>query len=331
MGKKSAIVSGILKNEAKIAEFALTNICTARCDFCSIWQQKEKHTVSTEDAVRTISQLYDLGIRFITLTGGEPLLHPDFEAIIKECTRVNMMSSILNADARLINEKRLDILERAETDLVCISVDHHEDEVVSASRKIPGLLGHIETATKELKKRKIKTMASTLIWKKNRHSLRELFQKCESMGFDLISVNYPEFSQSPVYTLGGDAIDITKEDLICALEEVIQLKKEFNLANTPTSMRNIISYLKGETPQYTCLGGYRAVFVDWNLEMWPCMHLGRSMGKVSELKKSDFKKKPCNCCNMSWYRDFSIYFQGLKSIRPLLEGVQFLKGFGISN
>lgn len=330
MGKMGALVSGVLRNQTRIAEFALTNICTAQCDFCSIWKQKDKHTVDTDVAVKTVTQLSDLGIDFITLTGGEPLLHPHFDAILQECARVNMVSSILNADARLINAKRLEALERSSVDLLCISVDHHEEQVASASRKIPGILGHIGTAVRELNKRRIKTMASTLIWKHNLHSLPALFRACRDMGFDMISVNYPEFSESPVYTLGGDAIDITKEDLIGALEEVISLKKDFRIVNTVTSMENIISYLKGEVPKYPCLGGYRAFFVDWNLDIYPCMHLGRSLGKVSEVKRSDFVKKPCNCCNMSWYRDFSIYFQGMKSMKPILEGMQFLREYGFT-
>jgi MoaA/NifB/PqqE/SkfB family radical SAM enzyme len=322
--KQLAILKDIAKNRLRMSEFALNNICTAKCRFCSIWQQREKISVDTEKALRTISHLASLGVRFITLTGGEPLLHPAFEKLIERCNQESVVCAILSADARLFNKKRLDALERNKPDLVCISVDHHEEDVAYEARQIPNTLSHTELAVSELKSRKIRTMASTLICDYNFRSLRELFQRCTDMGFDFITVNYPEFSESPVYTLGGDAISLTRDDLIQCLNEVISLKKEFNIINTPVSVQNIISYLKGETPHYMCLGGYRVFFIDWFFQAYPCMHLGRVLGDVLELREENFKKQPCNSCNMSWYRDFSIYFQGLKSIKPLFQGLNFV-------
>jgi len=322
--KRKAIFADIAKNKLRMAEFALNNICTAKCQFCSIWQQKEKVSVNTDKALMSISHLSSLGVRFITLTGGEPLLHPGFERLIERCNQESVVSAILAADPRLFNQKRLEALGRNKPDLICISVDHHEEDMAYESRKIPDILAHTERAVRELSNRGVKTMASTLICDYNHKSLRELFRKCMDMGFDLITVNYPEFSESPVYTLGGDAITLRREDILENLREVVALKKEFNIANTDASIRNITSYLKGETPEYMCLGGYRVFFIDWFFQAHPCMHLGRSLGDVLDLRLKNLIKDPCNECNMSWYRDFSIYFHGIKSIRPLYEGLDWL-------
>jgi MoaA/NifB/PqqE/SkfB family radical SAM enzyme len=322
--KRKAILLDIARNKLRMSEFALNNICTAKCQFCSIWQQRNKVSVDTDKALKTISHLASLGVRFITLTGGEPLLHPGFERLIERCNQENVVSAILAADARLFTQKRLEALGRNNPDLVCISVDHHEEDVAYESRKIPDILAHTERAVRELRNRGIKTMASTLICDYNHTSLRELFQKCTDMGFDFITVNYPEFSDSPVYTLGGDAITLTREDILKNILEIVDLKKEFTIANTTASIRNIASYLKGETPEYLCLGGYRVFFIDWFFQAHPCMHLGRSLGDVLDLRQENLIKNPCNDCNMSWYRDFSIYFYGIKSIKPLYEGLDFV-------
>ncbi|MBN1696568.1 MAG: radical SAM protein [Spirochaetales bacterium] len=326
MGKKLAIIHGIISNQLKLSEFALNNICTAKCNFCSIWKQRPKHMVETEPAIQAIRRLADLGVRFLTLTGGEPLLHPNIEQLVEECSRHSMISAVLNADARLYTEERMDALKRSRVDLACISVDHHEEEIVSRSRSIPGLLGHIQKAVDGLKKRGITTLASTLICTYNHRTLRELFQKCKDIGFDMISVNYPEFSESPVYTIGGDAINLTKLELVSALNDVMELKKEFNIINTRPSIRNILKYLQNEPPDYMCLGGYKVVFVDWNYNVYPCMFLGRSLGNLFELNREDFKYAPCNKCNMSWYRDLSIYLHGMRSLKPVILDLPFILG-----
>jgi MoaA/NifB/PqqE/SkfB family radical SAM enzyme len=318
MIKELSILGTVLRGNTKICELGLTNVCTAKCHFCSIWKQKPKVFVDTEKCLKAITRLAKLGLRFITLTGGEPLLHPDMERIIERCTEHHIITAILNADARLFTKKRIDALKRGGADVVCISIDHYSDKILSESRSIPGLLKHIEAAVNDLKKRNFTVWALTLISNYNNRNLHELFQKCEDIGFDTIAVNYPTFSHSPVYTLGGEAIEMSREELVQALHEVIDLKKEFNIVNPVHSIKDVIRFLKNIPTHYKCMGGYRIMFIDWNLQVYPCMYLPDSMGNVLSLHSRDFTIRHCNQCNMSWYRDFSIFFQGIKSIGPVL-------------
>ncbi|MFA5333056.1 MAG: radical SAM protein [Candidatus Nanoarchaeia archaeon] len=319
MNSKLNIALKYLSGKLKVCEFALTNICSCKCSFCGIWKQKPKVTVDTYKALKVIDKLDELGVGFVTLTGGEPLLHPDFDKIIAECNKYGMMSSILNADARIFTPKVLGMLEKSKPGMVSISIDHHTDKVEFESRKIPKLLNHIKNAVSNLKKLKIKVLGSIVICNYNHKSLRKLCEKCAEIGFDNVCINYPEISESEVYVLGGNAINLTKKQVIDALQEVKELKKEFPIVNPVESLNNIISYLKGENPKYYCFGGSKVFFVDWHLNTYPCMHLNKNLGSVLKLKSKDLNLKPCNCCNMSWYRDFSVYFYGLKSFIPLMK------------
>ncbi len=318
MGKKSEFIKSLLRGDLRVAEFALTNICTAKCSFCSIWAQKEKFTVDTDKAIATVDKLKELGVNFITLTGGEPLLHPAFKRIAEHCAENKMITTTITADPRVLNKKRLDILKETDIDIMGISIDHHVEEVAFKARKIPDSIKGIEAALKGLKQRRIFTTACVLISDFNHRELPDLMEKCRALGFDSISMNYPVFSQSPTYTLGGEAIRLSKEELITSLREILRLKKDYNIVNPAPSIKNIIMYLEGKKPRYTCLGGYRSLFIDWKFQTFPCMFFERSMGNILELTRKDIKKTSCNLCNMSWYRDFSIYFQGLKSVAPLL-------------
>lgn len=329
LNKQLNFVRGLLRNKIRFCEFALTNTCSAQCSFCTIWQQKPKVSVDIDKALKTIDRLAKLHVKFITLTGGEPIIHPHVEDIVQRCTDRGMISSVLLADPRLLTENKLNALSKAGVDMIAISMDHYEDSVLYESRKIEGLTSKIEDAVSRINaKGGIDSMASILISTYNHKSLEVLFERVKEIGFTSIAINYPEFSQSPVYTLGGEGINLTKQEVAAALEDVIRLKKKgYNIVNPELSIKNIISYLVGNGSKYKCYGGSRVLFVDWYFHVHPCMHLADNYGDILDMKEKDLKKKSCDACNMSWYRDISIYFSGIKSIRPILSIVRDMSKF----
>ena len=327
MGKKAEFIKGLLTNDLRVAEFALNNICTAKCQFCSIWSQKEKFTVPTLKAKEAIHKLKSLGVRLLTLTGGEPLLHPDFKEIASYASSENIFTTTITADYRILNEKRIQVLAESQVDIMGISIDHHTEIGIMHSRKIPKAIEGIRKALARLKEIGLETTACVLISHFNYQELAELFSKCQELGFDTISVNYPVFSPSPTYTLGGEAINISRQDLISTLYQVIELKKYYPILNPTASLKNIISFLEGKKTYFTWLGGYRALFIDWKFDVYPCMCYEQKLGDIFSMQKRDLKKGGCNCCNMSWYRDFSIYFQGFKSLIPILNEIKRIASY----
>jgi MoaA/NifB/PqqE/SkfB family radical SAM enzyme len=321
--KKMSSAYQFLTGNYRACEFALTNICVSQCSFCSIWKQNKKVVVDSRKALKTIDILAKIGVRFMTLTGGEPLIHPDVAEFVQRCTDRGMVTAVLDADPRLITDDKVRALKKAGLDYLCISIDHYTDEVEYRSRKIENLLEHIGTAVKKLRKARIKPIASILISNFNHTELEKLFRKCYQLGFDIIAINYPENSLSPVYELGGDMVQLSAEQITTALKEAIRLKRKgYRIANPIESMQNIIKYLENRKVDYKCFGGNRVLFVDWFFNVYPCMHISKTMGPVFRLDKKKLLKTKCNCCNMSWYRDFSIYFYGIKSIRPLLNNTK---------
>jgi len=314
--KHKRILKTFLTGSLRLAEFALTNVCIAKCTFCDIWKQKPKVFVDREKALLAIDKLADLGVSHITLTGGEPLMHRNIVDFVKKCTSRNIHNAVLNAAPSLITDARLDLLDEAGNDIISISFDSDDPKVLEESRKIPHIMRDLEDAVKRMKRTKIKSMASILIWNNNHDQMEKLFAKATDMGFDLISINYPTFSKSVVYPLGGEGISLSRDLVIKSLESVIELKqkKRYRIVNSRVSMENIIRYLKDpSTVRYECLGGSRVMFVDWFCDVRPCMQLPQVLGNILTMTKRDFKTVPCNQCNMSWYRDLSTFFYGVKS------------------
>jgi hypothetical protein len=127
-----------------------------------------------------------------------------------------------------------------------------------------------------------------------------------------------------VYPLGGEGISLSREKVIEGLELAIKLRKsgKYSIINSPSSMQNIINFLKDPaTVKYHCLGGTHVLFVDWFFDVHPCMQLSKVLGSILTMKAGDFKLPPCNQCNMSWYRDFSALFHGLRSFPLWIESL----------
>jgi len=324
-GKAGHIAANYLKGRLKVAEFAVTNCCIAKCSFCDIWKQTPKIFTDKAKALAAIDKLADFGVSHMTLTGGEPLMHPDVIELVRRASRRKINNAILvAAPGLLLRNDNVGRLEAAGCDLICISFDSGDPEVMAKSRQIENIMGDMEGALNAISKTRLKTMASVLIWNDNRGDIEEVCKSAENMGFSVVALNYPTFSESSVYTLGGEGVMMSREDVIKAIEEAIRLRKsnKYRIMNTVASMRNIVDFLKDpKSARHPCFGGRRVLFVDWFCNAHPCMQLENSLGNMADITEADLNAAPCNKCNMSWYRDFSLFFNGMKSIPVLIESI----------
>jgi MoaA/NifB/PqqE/SkfB family radical SAM enzyme len=331
-GKKRRIIRNYFKGNLKVVEFAITNACISKCTFCDIWKQQPKVFVDKEAALTVIDRLADFGTVHLTITGGEPLLHPNVVDFVEKATSRSVHTAVLDAAPQLL--LRNDIIKRLEgagNDMISISFDSGDPVTMAESRQIPNIMEDMATVVGLIAKTRIKTMASVLIWNDNYNALEEVCTRAHNMGFDFISFNYPTFSKSQVYPLGGEGISLSREKVIEGLETAIRLKKagKYGVINSAVSMKNIITYLKNPAEvKYMCLGGTHVGFVDWFFDFHPCMQLPVVLGNMLTIEEKDFARPACNDCNMSWYRDFSALLQGVRSVPLWIEAVGDLKSLG---
>ena len=328
-GKAINLFKNYFLGRLKVAEFAITNACIAKCSFCEIWKQQPKVFVDREKALAAIDRLADHGTVHLTITGGEPLLHPNVVDFVQKATKRKMHSVVLDAAPQLLF--RNDIIKRLEdagNDMISISFDSGDPVTMAESRQIPNIMDDIAKAVEMIGKTRVKTMASVLIWNDNYDKLEEVCIRAKNIGFDFVSINYPTFSKSKIYPLGGEGISLSREKVIQGLQSAIKLRNtgKYGIINTAASMKDIIRFLGDpEKVKYHCLGGTNVLFVDWFFDVRPCMQIPRVLGNILTMEEKDYKMSPCNDCNMSWYRDFSAMLHGLKSIPVWLESMEGFK------
>ncbi len=114
----------------------LTYRCPLRCVYCSNPLDYGRHDRELDTAtwVRVFREAEDLGVVQLNLSGGEPLVRDDLEALIEEARRLDLYTNLITSGIPLRRE-RLARFRTLGLDSVQISV---QDTVAAASDRIAG-------------------------------------------------------------------------------------------------------------------------------------------------------------------------------------------------
>jgi len=109
--------------------------CNLSCTYCNEYDDFSK-PIPTEVMLERIDRLGRLGTAIITISGGEPLLHPDLDQIIARI-RSNGKIAGLITNGYLLTADRIERLNRAGLDHMQISIDNvMPDDVSKKSLKV---------------------------------------------------------------------------------------------------------------------------------------------------------------------------------------------------
>src|SRR5579864_3576891 len=109
--------------------------CNLSCTYCNEYDDFSK-PVPTEVMIGRINKLADLGTSILTISGGEPLLHPELDDIIAAMRRRGVLAGMIT-NGYLLTPERVQRLNRAGLDHLQISIDNVKpDEVSKKSLKV---------------------------------------------------------------------------------------------------------------------------------------------------------------------------------------------------
>jgi MoaA/NifB/PqqE/SkfB family radical SAM enzyme len=109
--------------------------CNLACEYCNEYDDFSK-PVQLEVMYRRVDKLAALGTSVITISGGEPLLHPDLDEIIRRIRQRGMIAGLITNGYLLVAE-RIERLNRAGLEWLQISIDNvTPDDVSKKSLKV---------------------------------------------------------------------------------------------------------------------------------------------------------------------------------------------------
>jgi MoaA/NifB/PqqE/SkfB family radical SAM enzyme len=109
--------------------------CNLACKYCNEYDDFSK-PVPTDLMFRRVDKLGELGTSVVTISGGEPLLHPELDQIISRIRQNGIVAGLIT-NGYLLMPERIERLNRARLEWLQISIDNvNPDEVSKKSLKV---------------------------------------------------------------------------------------------------------------------------------------------------------------------------------------------------
>src|SRR5215471_5577074 len=136
-GKEARLIvkGGLSTRHPIMAHIIPIRRCNLACTYCNEYDDFSK-PVPTEVMISRINRLADLGTSILTISGGEPLLHPDLDDLIRAMRRRGVLACMIT-NGYLLTPERVQRLNRAGLDHLQISIDNvMPDDVSKKSLKV---------------------------------------------------------------------------------------------------------------------------------------------------------------------------------------------------
>jgi MoaA/NifB/PqqE/SkfB family radical SAM enzyme len=103
--------------------------CNLDCGYCNEYDDVSK-PVPLEEMKRRLDLLADMGTSMITISGGEPLMHPDLEEVIRHMRTRGIYAGMIT-NGFLLSQERIGKLNDAGLEFLQISIDNVTPDEVS--------------------------------------------------------------------------------------------------------------------------------------------------------------------------------------------------------
>jgi len=300
----------LLEGGPGFCQFAINNACNAGCDFCSFGLDRlargDWRFVEVGEARRAIDVLARHAVRYLVLTGGEPMLHPELLEIVRHAKGRGMVVILVTNGSRL-NERRIEALAAAGVSSVIISIDAPSAAVHETNRHLPGVCDKIREANRIFHDKRIQTTASVTM-SRLIDDYRLLPPFLRELGFTNVTFSYPLTTLSSSFLSHADSglVTYTPEELIAAFDAVKSIKGEIQVANPTASIEEMQRFLRGEPQRFECLGGYKYFYLDWDLALWRCHHWEEPICSIFDFDEERRVRDGCTRCMIDCYRDASV-------------------------
>jgi MoaA/NifB/PqqE/SkfB family radical SAM enzyme len=290
-----------------IASVDVTLNCNSKCSYCDIWRIKNDFQEISLDKFDSIFRsLKKLGVRLVSLSGGEPLMRNDLDEVIALAKSYGMVVHV-STNGILLTKERALRLAVAGVDSLILSLDTLDPEVFEKHRGVPFKL--VERAIQSLSyiskeypdlwaaincvitRHNIGTLVPFVNWISEYGSGRilvtlqpyhrpspflemsKLPPKMQKQAKELLPYYQDKFSHDDL--IPGPELRPVFENEIQELIQLKKLKPGLPLNDSEFYLRSMPGFLfDNKMPHgFDCVAGYVGIFIRSDLLVCPCWRL----------------------------------------------------------
>ncbi len=298
--------------------FEATYRCNCRCVFCKRWKEglKEnlrKKELKYNEIKELINQAYDIGVRILSLSGGEPLMKEGILSLMEYAKNKGLITSV-NTNGTLINKENVSKIIDC-FDIIIVSIDSLNGDKQDAIRGFKDSFKKALNSVFLLKKNSKNNFigVSTVL---NGENINEILE----INAFFMKKGIPTFFQ-PIHNNPANLFNVSKKEY---LDFGLRLEEEYKkIIKNYIYPNRLIKYLykdyyrKGldfimnpmsTINQFVCFAGLYSLFVDPYGDVFPCDICRCWMGNIREKSlreilmsrrslhiKRQIKNRKCNC------------------------------------
>src|SRR5215471_10875573 len=202
------LLGEVLKNGGPgYLQFAITNICNAKCDFCGFavdrFDPKKRRSVTLQEARDVIDIAVKNHIGYLLFVGGEPLVHRDLRAMTRYAAERGIRPMICT-NGSLWTDQNMRALASDGLSSVIMSIDSHDVAKHEKNRGLPDVCQKIKRANAVFSELGIQTTASVTA-SKLIDDYDKLPDFLRALGFRSCTFSYPLTNLASSYLSFSDS------------------------------------------------------------------------------------------------------------------------------
>lgn len=302
--------------------------CNCRCVMCDIWKSNhDKKEITSEELAKHITAFRKLGVKRVTLSGGEALMHANLWKLCDQLKGIGIKISLLSTGLTLRTHAS-EIVRYI--DDVIVSLDGSV-EIHNAIRNIPAAFQKLQEGVHALKQmnRGYPVAGRCVLQKLNFRDLLNIIAVAQTLGLDQISFLAADVSSTAFNRTDGwgperiNGVGLNQKEVRefrkiveGSIRDFADLYAKGFIAESPRKMLELVQYYEallglGEFPGRQCNAPWVSAVIEADGEVRPCffhdsygsvyekefLNIINSPNAISFRRKLNVKKDPvCKKC-----------------------------------